>query len=332
MTRSPSKDRDAAENPTVGVRMTRFQHDALAARAAALNVSMAKIILSGLADKDEAVAEAHSQSFAKGEAAARRVLNREMGQRDREHREALAEAKESSDAHERAAIAEAELRGRAQADPELRAEAEQARLRAQEWRSGAVTLMRYFEDRGTKLLDWATPSLRPTLSRWLDAQEATIRAEFGRQADQLPLPRQVAAEIAAAEKQAITLAVSETRRKLLPQIAAAEVALAKAGHQLDALRAELATAQEKLVETQTELTDARLEAAQIPALHAQVRELTQQLQAALRSPLQQFAAQHQQRMKQLAAEREQRQREWDERRDAERERRRAQWKATFTHQ
>ena len=133
--RSPSKDRDAAQNPTVGVRMTRAQRDTLAARAEAAGVSMGALLMGALADQDQAVAAARTQVFVDGADAQRAADTREREARDSEHRAALADLKRSHNA-ELAASAEAAQtavdaayqQGLAQADPALQAEVEIVRF------------------------------------------------------------------------------------------------------------------------------------------------------------------------------------------------------------
>lgn len=321
--RSPSKDRDAAENPTVGVRMTRAQRDALAARAEAAGVSMGALLLSGLADKDQAVAAAHDEGFTEGAARQREADARHLAALDRDHQRALAALRRDHKAGLTAAAKQAQLaveaayqRGLAEADPAQIARAEEARDVARSWQVGVTALLRHFEARGEMLLTRAEPSTRVTVERLLDAQERAVQLAFGRQADNVPLPRQLAAAVAAAVEDEDAL-LSHVAGKRIAQLQRDHAdAVAKLQQQL----AELADVPDQLVETQAKLstTQRALDAAQAEAagVRAQMQGLTGQLEAAQRSPRLQLMAWHRDQMEQMSIERKAQQREWEERRGA----------------
>lgn len=251
----PSKARWSAGHPTIGVNVDRATYDVLDARRRAEGKTWAALLLGDLTDRDAERASTRTE----GAAAERKAADRELAILRREHAATLAAAEEHAEARERAAsewtraaVAEAEARGRAQADPALIAEVERARQEAESWQAGSVTLLRYFEERGTMLQEWADePSQAAALSSWLNAQEAAIRATLVRQADQLPLPRQVAAEIEAAraDERTLVLEAAAGRSVELQRTHATERATLQA--ERDAARAALATATARLHDLET---------------------------------------------------------------------------------
>lgn len=115
------------------------------------------------------------------------------------------------------------------------------------WRSGAEVLVTYFAERGEMLVKSVSGSSRaPVVARWLDAQESAIQAALGLRADELPLPRRVAAAIEEARKEerAVVRTAAGERVAELQGTHAAE--LATATKRIRDLEVALATATDRI--------------------------------------------------------------------------------------
>lgn len=107
--RPPSKARWSSAHPTIGVNVDRATYDVLDARRRAERKTWADLLLGDLTNRDAELASIRAE----GSAAERKVSDSELDALRREHSAALAAARERT----RGAFPEAELRGRAQADP-----------------------------------------------------------------------------------------------------------------------------------------------------------------------------------------------------------------------
>ena len=278
----------------------------LSARAKAAGVPVGRFLRGDF----DARASLFAADLARAVAADRRAANRELTDLRREHRAEL----EDRDRQHTASLESADERVRVAVEEALANEDTPAG-RAASHRQAAVTaaLERYQLNEVERL---ERMSLEENNRKMCQIRRDQLRLEaesYGFTAEQDKVLRL-----------ALKVGRESIRKALAPRIDGAEKRAQAAEAKADSLQREvtrLGTVQEQLVKTQDELAAVRRDAAQVPVLRAQVKELTEQRRVAQRSPLLQFPKDQEAWMRDLTMQGEHRQRQWDAE-QAEREQRR----------
>lgn len=177
--RTPAKVAWDLANPSLTVHPSAAQGARIAAEADATGTSKAAVLLAAWEEKERAVAAANSQGLAEGKELQRRVAKRELADRDREHRTAMAvlrrdyKARLEADAKAVQADVDAAYRqGLSEADPALQTEVRIARLELRRYAAifdayekGRANLGRLVDQVLVSLGDWLTDPEERTLYR-----------------------------------------------------------------------------------------------------------------------------------------------------------------------